>query len=78
MQCSEYLKFVDLDIPASIMFDLDAMSEFVATAGMLDGISFGIEIARPDLEGIGERAAEFCRENLNADAFEFIKREVER
>ena len=78
MQCSEYIRFVDLDIPASIMFDIEAVSEFVTTAGMLEGIAIGIEIARPDLEAIGERTLEYCRENLNADAFEFIKQEIER
>lgn len=78
MQCSEYVKHIDLDIPASIMFDVDAVTEFVATGSVVIGIGFGIEIARPDLEGINDRLLAHCRENLNADAFEFIKQEIER
>ena len=78
MQCSEYIKHIELDMPAAIMFDIEAVSEFVTTAGMLEGIALGIEIARPDLESMSARTLAYCRENLNADAFEFIKREIER
>ena len=77
MQCSEYIKHIELDIPASIAFDLDAYGEFATTHGVLIGISMGIEAARPDLSGIGDRTIEHCRENLNADAFEFIRQQVE-
>ncbi len=78
MQCSEYVKHIDLDMPASIMFDIEKTSEFATTHGVLIGISMGIEATRPDLLGIGDRTLAHCRENLNADAFEFIKQEVER
>ena len=78
MQCSEYVRHIEMDTPASIMFDIEAMSEFAVTHGVLMGLAIGIEAARPDLEGIDQRTLEFCRSNLNADAFGFMKAEIDR
>ena len=78
MQCSEYIKYIELDMPASMMFDFDALGEFATTHGVLIGISMGIEATRPDLSGISDRTLEYCRGSLNADAFDFIKSEIER
>ena len=77
MQCSQYIAFVDFDAPDSAMLDPQSLVEFAGMAGVVEGVSIGIEIARPDLEGIGQRAADYCRENPTADAIDYIATEIE-
>jgi hypothetical protein len=78
LECRQFTRMIEADLSPSDFASIDAFGEFITSRGMVIGIMMGVEAARPDLAGLEARVSDHCRENESADAFEFIKQEIER